>query len=240
VELAHVGFARGRVHPNALAPGALDVLSSGVGERLAPHALGILREVYVNDLPLALDRSSVEELGPRLPGVQVAELGDDPCRGAPARQLVGERPARGGVERTGREPVYSGVAASNRSRLDPASKPRSAMGRRSSGCVIGPCGEASTNRRGSAPRRSRCTAANSTLPNTPSLAGRARPQRASSWTLSTSAALIATGSAIVSSLVQPLSGHDQPRRPREDPQIQREGSILHVPDVELDPLLPAQ
>src|SRR5918994_2226571 len=137
-------------------------------------------------------------------------------------------------------PVYSGVAASNRSRLDPASRSRSATGRRNSGCVIGPCGESSTNRRGSEAPRSRWTAANSTLPNTLSLAGSACPQRASSWTLSSSADLIGSGSAIGSSLVQPLPGQNQPRRPREDPQVQREGSILHVPDVELDPILPTQ
>src|SRR5665809_115348 len=84
--------------------------------------------------------------------------------------------------------------------------------------------------------------ANSTLPNTLSPTGRTARHRSSSSIVSTSAVAILVNVMRHPplALVQPASRDDQTERPGEDPQVERRGAILDVPDVQLDPLLPGQ
>jgi hypothetical protein len=103
VQLADIALAGGREHPHALSAGAVDVLAAGAGERLAPQHVGVLGDVDVDDLPVVFDPVGIEQLGPRLPRMQVVELGDDAGARAPAAQRLGERVAVGGRRRGGRE-----------------------------------------------------------------------------------------------------------------------------------------
>src|SRR5918996_508969 len=152
-----------------------------------------------------------------------------------ARENAAPAPPSSGPAAKG--PEYSGVTESNSVPSTRSPNGRVAEDRSSSGWAMRPVGRATVIRRGSAPACSRWMAANSTLPNTLSRAGRISRQRASSSTLSASASVIRE---LASPLVEPPSRRQKPHRPGQDRQVEAQRAMVHVPDVELDSLLPAQ
>src|SRR5918994_2905451 len=134
-------------------------------------------------------------------------------------------------------PEYSGVVESNSVPSIRSPNGRVAEDRSRSGWAMRQLRESTVIRRGSAPACSRWMAANSTLPNTLSRAGRISRQRAPSSMLSASASVIR---GLASPFVEPPPARQQPRRSSQDPQVETQRAMVHVPDIELDSLLPAQ